>query len=175
MLCVEQNETWCQARSSLRHRPPPTAAFSKLLSRTNLGAFLSSNRPSLFTNRAGRNHKGVLTVSPQFVNATEPNTTGDKINETQYVYTTNTILVITRRPAFHLQHDGSCSYLTGDTSCLRYESNRLMRSIGLWRWHINITVMDIIHCPVSYLTYNVSEKTGLWRTPSSGMWGSVYL
>jgi hypothetical protein len=34
-----------------------------------------------------------------------------------------------------------------------------MLSIGLWRWYINITItiVDIIHRPVFYLNYNVSE------------------
>jgi hypothetical protein len=49
-----------------------------------------------------------------------------------------------------------CPYLTGDTICLRYEPNRLMLSIGLWRWYINmtITILDIIHRPVFYLKLN---------------------
>jgi hypothetical protein len=34
-----------------------------------------------------------------------------------------------------------------------YEPNRLMRSIGLWRWYTNITVaiLDFIHCLACYL------------------------
>jgi hypothetical protein len=46
-----------------------------------------------------------------------------------------------------------CPYLTGNTLRLRYELNRLMLSICLWRWHITITItiLDISHCPVFYL------------------------
>jgi hypothetical protein len=38
----------------------------------------------------------------------------------------------------------------------RYESNRLMLSIGLWQWYINITItiLDIIHRPDFYLKLN---------------------
>jgi hypothetical protein len=34
-----------------------------------------------------------------------------------------------------------------------------IRSIGLWRWHINITItiLDITHRPVFYLKHDVSE------------------
>jgi hypothetical protein len=47
-------------------------------------------------------------------------------------------------------------YLTGNTLCLCYEPNRLMLSIGLWRWHIHIIIKipDIIHRPVFYLKLN---------------------
>jgi hypothetical protein len=43
-----------------------------------------------------------------------------------------------------------CPYLTRNTLRLRYEPNRLMVSIGLWRCYINITVtvLDIINRPV---------------------------
>jgi hypothetical protein len=36
---------------------------------------------------------------------------------------------------------------------------RLMLSVGLWRWYINITVTisDINHRPVIYLKHDVSE------------------
>jgi hypothetical protein len=45
------------------------------------------------------------------------------------------------------------SYFTVSTLRLHYEPNRLKRSIGLWRWYINITVtiQDIIHRPAFYL------------------------
>jgi hypothetical protein len=44
-----------------------------------------------------------------------------------------------------------CPYLTGNILHLRYETNKLMLSIGLGRWYtsIGITVPDIIHRPVS--------------------------
>jgi hypothetical protein len=37
-----------------------------------------------------------------------------------------------------------------------------MLSTGLWRWYINITItiLDIIHRPVFYLKYDISE-TGI--------------
>jgi hypothetical protein len=36
---------------------------------------------------------------------------------------------------------------------------KFLRSIGLWRWYINITItiLDIIHRPVFYLKHDVSE------------------
>jgi hypothetical protein len=75
----------------------------------------------------------------------------------------NKILDIIQRPLFYLKHNVSCRcltqsnvnkirisvclYLTGNTLRLRYETNRLMLSIGLWRWYINITItiLGIIH------------------------------
>jgi hypothetical protein len=56
----------------------------------------------------------------------------------------------------------ACPYLKGNTLRLRYELNRLMLSIALRRWNINInfTILDIIYRPILYLKYNVSE-TGL--------------
>jgi hypothetical protein len=49
-----------------------------------------------------------------------------------------------------------CPYLTGNTLRLSYDPNRLMLSIGLWRWYINITIiiLDIIHRPGFYLKLN---------------------
>jgi hypothetical protein len=49
-----------------------------------------------------------------------------------------------------------CPYLTGNILRLRYEPNRLMLSVGLWRRYINvtITILDIIHRPVFYLKLN---------------------
>jgi hypothetical protein len=46
-----------------------------------------------------------------------------------------------------------CPYLIGNTLRLRYELNRLMLSIGVWRWYINITItiVGIIHRSVFYL------------------------
>jgi hypothetical protein len=50
-----------------------------------------------------------------------------------------------------------------ETLCLRYEPNRLMLSIGVWRWYIYIiiAVLDIIHCPVFYLKLGQRENFGL--------------
>jgi hypothetical protein len=67
-----------------------------------------------------------------------------------------TILDILRRPVFYLKLNSTlqvCPYPTGNTLRLRYEPNRLMLSIGLWRWYVNITIriLDIIHGPVFYL------------------------
>jgi hypothetical protein len=38
-----------------------------------------------------------------------------------------------------------------------------MLSIGLWRWYINITItiLGIIHLPVSYIKQNISETSCL--------------
>jgi hypothetical protein len=91
----------------------------------------------------------------------------------------NTVLTITimgtiHRPVFYLKFNGTihrpvfylkfnstlyvCPHLTGNTWRLRYESNRLMLSIALWWWYINvtITILDNIHHPVFYLKHNVS-------------------
>jgi hypothetical protein len=76
-----------------------------------------------------------------------------------YINVTITILDIIHRPVFYLKLNSTlyvCPYLTGNTLRLRYESNRLMLSIGLWRWYINITItiLDIIHRHIFYLKLN---------------------
>jgi hypothetical protein len=50
-------------------------------------------------------------------------------------------------------------YFTRNPIRLRYEPNRLMLSIGLWRRYITvtITIADIIYRPVFYLKHNLSE------------------
>jgi hypothetical protein len=75
-----------------------------------------------------------------------------------YINITITILHIIHFPVFYLKHNSTiyvCLYLTGSMPTLRflYEPNRLMLSIDLWRWYINITttILDIIHRPVFYL------------------------
>jgi hypothetical protein len=67
-----------------------------------------------------------------------------------YINVTITIMDIIHRPVFYLKLNSTlqvCPYLTGNTLRLRYEPDRLMLSIGLWRCYINITitVVDIIH------------------------------
>jgi hypothetical protein len=76
-----------------------------------------------------------------------------------YINITITNLDIIHRPVFYLKHDLSrrslkqrnvnkiYRFVTGNTLRLRYDPNRLMLSIGLWRWYINtnIRIMDIIH------------------------------
>jgi hypothetical protein len=69
---------------------------------------------------------------------------------------------IIHRPVFYLKLISTLyafPYFTVNTLRLHYEHNRLMLSIGLWRWYINITItiLDIIHRPVFYLKYDVSE------------------
>jgi hypothetical protein len=73
-----------------------------------------------------------------------------------YINIILTIIDIILRPVFYLKHNWTlwvCPYLTGNTIRLRYDSNRLMLSIGLWQWYINITItiLDIIHRSVIYL------------------------
>jgi hypothetical protein len=60
---------------------------------------------------------------------------------------------------------------------LRYEPNRLMLSISLWRWYINttITILDIIHRPVSYLKHDISETGFCLRLLVSGDRDKLYL
>jgi hypothetical protein len=73
-----------------------------------------------------------------------------------YIHITITIMDIIQRPDLYLKFNSIlqiCPYLTGNTLRFRYEPNRLMLPIGLWRWyiHITITIMDIIHRHVFYL------------------------
>jgi hypothetical protein len=77
------------------------------------------------------------------------------------------ILDIIHRPVFYLKLSSTlsvCPYLTGNTLRLRYEPNRLMLSIGLWRRYINmaITILDIIHRPVFYLKLYIPYLCCCW-------------
>jgi hypothetical protein len=79
-----------------------------------------------------------------------------------YINITITILDIIHRPEFYLKLNSTLyvsPYLTRSIVRLRYEPNRLMLSIGLWRWYINITIaiLHVIHRPVFYLIRNISE------------------
>jgi hypothetical protein len=76
-----------------------------------------------------------------------------------YINTTITILDIIHRPVFYLKLNSTlwvCPYLTRTTLRLRYEPNRLILSIGLWRWYSNITItiLETIHRSVLYLKLN---------------------
>jgi hypothetical protein len=82
-----------------------------------------------------------------------------------YINVTITILDIVHRPVFYSKYNSTllvCPYLTGNTLRLRHEPNRLMLSIGLWRWYIKVTIaiLDIIHRRVFYLRRNDTE-TGI--------------
>jgi hypothetical protein len=68
----------------------------------------------------------------------------------------------------------SCPYLTGNTLRLRYEPNRLMLSIGLWPWCINITstMMDIIRVRVT-LQLPVSQSVSQYVLASSPLCGRL--
>jgi hypothetical protein len=75
---------------------------------------------------------------------------------------------------------GFVRYLIGNRVCLRYEPNRLMLCIGLWRWciKITITILDIIYCPLLFKTpssfFNLNTTLlGLYSVPSSGQTYSV--
>jgi hypothetical protein len=75
---------------------------------------------------------------------------------------TNTILDIIHRPVFYLKLSSTlqvCLYVTRSILRLRYEPDRLMLSIGLPRWYININIKlrDIIQGPVFNLKHDVSE------------------
>jgi hypothetical protein len=80
-----------------------------------------------------------------------------------YINITITILANIHRPVFSCSKLTStlqvCPYLRGNTLCLRYVPNRVMLSIGLWRWYSNttITILGIIHRPVFYLRHDASE------------------
>jgi hypothetical protein len=77
-----------------------------------------------------------------------------------YINTTITILDIIHCPVFYLKlYLTLYPYMTGNTLRLCYEPNRLILSIVLRWWYINvtITILDIIHCPVFYLKQDVSE------------------
>jgi hypothetical protein len=66
-----------------------------------------------------------------------------------YINITIRILDIIHRPVLYLKLSSTlgCPYLIENTLRLRHKPNKLMLSIGLWRWYINITIaiMDIIH------------------------------
>jgi hypothetical protein len=75
-----------------------------------------------------------------------------------YINITITILDIIHRPAFYLKLNSTlwgCPYFTGNTLRLHYVPNRLMLSIGLLRWYINITItildMGDVHNCDSYI------------------------
>jgi hypothetical protein len=73
-----------------------------------------------------------------------------------YINITLKIPYIVHRPIFYLKLNSIisvCSYLAGNTLRLCYEPNRLMLSIGLWRWYVNntIAVLDLSHHPVFHL------------------------
>jgi hypothetical protein len=72
----------------------------------------------------------------------------------------NTVFYLKLNPILQV-----CPYLRGNTLCLRYRPNRLMLSIGLWRWYSNIaiTILDIIHRPVLYLKHNTTETGSYLR------------
>jgi hypothetical protein len=79
-----------------------------------------------------------------------------------YTNITITILDIIHPPVFYLKLNSAlqvCPYLTGKKLRLRYEPSRLMLSVGLWRWYINITITirDIIHHSIFYLKHDISE------------------
>jgi hypothetical protein len=76
-----------------------------------------------------------------------------------YINITITILDIIRRSVFYLKQlnfIGVYPYLIGNTLYLRYEPNRLMLYMGLWRRYINITIaiLGFIRRPVFYLKLN---------------------
>jgi hypothetical protein len=79
-----------------------------------------------------------------------------------YINITIIILDIIHRPVFYLKLNSIlqiCPYLTANTLRLRYEPDRLMLSICLWRWYINITItiLDIIRRPVFHLKLNSTQ------------------
>jgi hypothetical protein len=86
------------------------------------------------------------------------------------ILVTIAILNIIHRPVLYLKLSSTlyvCPYLTRNTLRLRYESNRLMLSVGLWRWYINImiTILDVIHCPAFYLKRDISENKDRIQSP----------
>jgi hypothetical protein len=83
-----------------------------------------------------------------------------------YINITITILDIIHCPVFYFKLNSTlwvCPCLTGNTLRLRYEPSRLMLSVGLWWWYINITItiLDISHRPVLYLKLSLT----LWVCP----------
>jgi hypothetical protein len=81
-----------------------------------------------------------------------------------YINITVTILGIIHHPVFYLKLNSTlqvCPYLTGNTLRLRYEPNRLMLSIGLWQWYINITITILDINPSSCLLFETG-RFGNW-------------
>jgi hypothetical protein len=80
-----------------------------------------------------------------------------------YFNVTITILDIIHRPVYYLKRNSTlyvCPHVTGKTLSLRYESNRFMLYIGLWRWHINITItiLNTINYPILYLKTQLKDR-----------------
>jgi hypothetical protein len=95
-----------------------------------------------------------------------------------YINITITILDVIHRPVFYLKHSSTLyvrPYLTGNTLRLRYEPNRWMLSIGLWRWYINITIiiLDIIQRDVLETGFCLSSGDSIWRQTESS-WNIVF-
>jgi hypothetical protein len=77
-----------------------------------------------------------------------------------YINITITILDIIHHPVLYLRPPMDNIRTSPKTHYVSAtEPNRLMQSIGIWRWNINITVtiLDIIHRSVFYLKDYVSE------------------
>jgi hypothetical protein len=77
-----------------------------------------------------------------------------------YINITITILDIIQRPVVYLKHKMDNFRTSQEAHYVSTtEPNGLMWSIGLWKWYINITItiLDIIHRPVSYLKHMIDN------------------
>jgi hypothetical protein len=84
-----------------------------------------------------------------------------------YITITITNVGIIHRPLFYLKLNSIGLSVPHRKSWFSSaKPNRLMLSIGLWRWYINITItiLDIIHRPVFYLKLKWTELDRFIRT-----------
>jgi hypothetical protein len=76
-----------------------------------------------------------------------------------YINITVTALDIIHRYVLYIKQTIDHVRTRQEAHCLRYELNKLMRSVVLWWWYINITIiiLDTIHRCVFCLKHDVSE------------------
>jgi hypothetical protein len=88
--------------------------------------------------------------------------------ETEPIGVMETIQTYFLLVVMNIKGKGICRWpkniLTGNSLLLRYEPNRLMLSIGLWRWNINITIISE-HYPSSCLLFKTQLNSTLWVCP----------
>jgi hypothetical protein len=105
-----------------------------------------------------RNHEFMMMIMIMIVSSFHRSSNPSRLGT--HTGVTVTILDIIHRPVFHLKHIVGKVRTSLETHYVSAtDPNRLMRSIGLWRWYINITVtiLDIICGPVFYLKHIVGN------------------
>jgi hypothetical protein len=140
----------------------------------NLKHMMGDIRTSQETHVFYLNTGWIMFVSHRKQNRIEPNRLILSIGLWRwYINITITSLDVMHRPVCNLTHMMSDIRTSQETHVFylntgwimfvshrkqnRYEPNRLILSIGLWRWYINrtISVLDIIHRPAFYLKHRM--------------------